>query len=101
MMRKAKEPICPYLKKSCIKDDCMMWMTLRGYDHNKGEEVDNDGCCISFIPSLLVDNTQKNRETGAAVESFRNEVHKQNHLTLKLLHNNPNVELINQTRDKR
>ena len=30
-------------------------------------------CRISWVPTLLIENSQQQRQTGAAVESFRNE----------------------------
>ena len=31
-------------------------------------------CAVKWIPMLLIENSQMQRQTGAAVESFRNEV---------------------------
>jgi hypothetical protein len=47
---------------------------VRGTNPNTGQDVDYVGNCLAIIPTLLIDNTQKQRETGAAVESFRNEM---------------------------
>ena len=74
MFDKEKGHTCPYLKRKCIKEDCMMWVCVRGYNHNTGKEVDEYGCSIAWMPILLVDNTQKNRETGASVDSLRNTI---------------------------
>jgi len=47
-------------------------------DPNTGEDVDHWGCAVSWMPMLTIENSQQQRQTGAAVESFRNEVVKSN-----------------------
>ena len=47
---------------------------MRGKDPQTGDLIDEWGCAISWTPILLVENAQASRETGAAIESFRNEV---------------------------
>ena len=43
--------------------------------HPQSEEmVDNWHCAIAVLPLLLVDNTQVNRGTVAAMETIRNDV---------------------------
>ena len=38
-----------------------------------GEEVDEWDCAVKWVPMMLIENTQMQRQTGAAIESFRNE----------------------------
>jgi hypothetical protein len=65
------EKTCP-LGHTC--DKCL-WMTkLRGINPQSGQEVDSEGCAIAFLPILLIENSQKQHQTAAAVESTRNEV---------------------------
>jgi hypothetical protein len=45
---------------------------------NTGEELDEWGCAVTWMPVLAVEIAQKSNQTGAAVESFRNEVVKEN-----------------------
>ncbi len=55
------------------------WFTLvRGTNPNTGKEVDEYACAIAWLPILLIENSQQQRSTGAAVESFRNEMVKAN-----------------------
>ena len=65
---------CPLLKKDCIGLKCSWLTKLRGTNPNTGQEVDEYGCAIAWLPVLLVENSQQQRHTGAAVESFRNEM---------------------------
>lgn len=64
------------VKKVCHK--CPLYVQLRGTDPNTGKEVDQWGCSLAFLPMLLIENAQQSRQTGAAVESFRNEMVKSN-----------------------
>ena len=40
--------------------------------------VDHWSCAVAWMPMLTIENSQQQRQTGAAVESFRNEVVKSN-----------------------
>lgn len=69
---------CPLIKKDCIENKCAWYMHVRGMNPNTGEDVDHWGCAVSWLPMLTIENSQQQRHTGAAVESFRNEVVKAN-----------------------
>lgn len=49
-----------------------MYVQIRGTNPNTGQEVDEYGCSIAWMPILLLEGAQQQRQTGAAVESFRN-----------------------------
>jgi len=69
---------CPLIKKDCVGLQCS-WMTqVRGTNPNTGADVDEWRCAVQWLPMLLIENSQQQRQTGAAVESFRNEVVKGN-----------------------
>ena len=61
--------------------DCPKFVNVRGTDPQTGVVIDRWGCVDSFLPLLLIENAQQSRQTGAAVESFRNEVVKANEVT--------------------
>lgn len=65
---------CPLLKKQCIGLECAWCTKVSGYDSNSGKEVEEWQCAIAWMPLLLVENSGQQRQTGAAVESFRNEM---------------------------
>ena len=69
---------CPLIKKDCIGLQCSWFTQIRGVNPNTGEPVDEWGCAITWMPMLLIENSQQQRSTGSAVESFRNEVVKSN-----------------------
>ena len=69
----AKEKKCPLLGKACIEDGCKFWVHVRGANPQTGAEMDLWDCSIAWLPVLLIENAQVQRQTGAAVESMRNE----------------------------
>ena len=52
---------------------CMWYTKVVGEDPNTGEMHDDWSCAISWMPTLQIEMANTNRQTGAAVESFRNE----------------------------
>lgn len=52
---------------------------------NTGSEVDEWGCAITWLPVLMIENSQQQRHTGAAVESFRNELVKAQQISHQIL----------------
>lgn len=87
---------CPLIKEDCIGIKCSWFTQLRGTNPNTGKEVDEWGCAITWLPMLLVENSQMQRQTGAAVESFRNEMVRANESSKQILLAtvNPNIKLI-------
>ena len=69
----------------CKQLDCAWFLKIRGTNPNTGEDVDEWGCSMSWLPILLIENAQMNRQTGAAVESFRNEMVKANQNSQQIL----------------
>ena len=60
-------------------------MQIRGSNPNTGQEIDEWGCSIAWLPVLMVENSQQQRQTGAAVESFRNEMVRANETGQQIL----------------
>ena len=65
---------CPLIKKECIQLQCSWFSQVRGTNPNTGKEIDEYACAIAWLPVLLIENSNQQRQTGAAVESFRNEM---------------------------
>jgi hypothetical protein len=76
---------CPLIKKDCIGLQCAWFTQVRGHNPNTGKEVDEWACAITWLPVLLIENSQQQRSTGAAVESFRNEMVKANERSQQVL----------------
>ena len=83
-MELKRKNLCPLLKKECIGLDCAWFVKIAGYDINTGKQIDDWNCTVSYLPMLLIENSGMQRQTGAAVESFRNEMVKSNELSQEL-----------------
>jgi hypothetical protein len=106
-MAKNAKILCPLNQKECIEDGkinrdnngkvildkdgepemvaCRFWVTVIGKHPQTGEQVNNADCAFCWTPVLMIENSKVNRETGAAVESFRNEMVKSNDSAQNLL----------------
>jgi hypothetical protein len=69
----------------CRQLDCAWFMKIRGNNPNTGQEIDEYGCSVAWLPVLMIENSQQQRQTGAAVESFRNEMVRNNELSQRVL----------------
>lgn len=69
-----REHWCPLIGEECMKLKCEWFTQVRGMNPQTGQEVDEWGCAVTWLPLLLIENSQKQTQTGAAVESFRNEI---------------------------
>jgi len=71
--------------KPCRQLECAWFMQIRGTNPNSGEPVDEWGCSMAWMPMLMIENSQQQRGTSAAVESFRNEMVKSNEVGQRVL----------------
>jgi hypothetical protein len=97
-MKITPKPNCPLHNfEPCRELECAWFTQIRGHNPNTGAEIDDWGCAISWMPILMIENSQQQRSTGAAVESFRNEMVKANNNTLELINstNNLDVQMLN------
>jgi len=78
----------------CRQLDCAWFSQLRGTNPNTGKEVDEWGCAIAWKPRLMIENSQQQRQTGAAVESFRNEMVKSNDINSRVLLQHSTIKVI-------
>ena len=84
---------CPLIKKDCIGLQCAWFIKVQGVDTNTGNQIDEYQCAISWMPMLLIENSGQQRQTGAAVESFRNEMVKANESSQRILLKTANVKI--------
>lgn len=85
-MKFEAKPNCPLNGfQPCKELECAWFMQIRGKNPNTGEDVDEWGCSMAWLPMLMIENSQQQRSTGAAVESFRNEMVKANEVSQKVL----------------
>lgn len=69
----------------CRQLECAWFLKIAGKNPNTGAEIEDWGCAIAWLPILTIENSQQQRSTGAAVESFRNEMVKANEATTAMI----------------
>jgi hypothetical protein len=86
---------CPLWKKDVSKvcHACTWYIQLRGKNPNTGQEIDNWGCAMGFLPVLLIENAAMINRSGAAIESFRNEMVTANQQAIAAMRMRPNLGL--------
>ena len=85
-MKIEAKPNCPLNNfEPCKMLDCAWFLKIAGKHPQTGVDVDEWGCSMSWLPILMIENSQMQRETGAAVESFRNEMVGANNMSQHLL----------------
>ena len=81
--------ICPLHRAamSAVCDKCPLWIHVLGKHPQSDQPVDHWDCSLAWMPLLLIENSQMQRQTGAAVESFRNEMVRANEVSRELIIN--------------
>ena len=69
----------------CRQLECAWFMKIKGKDPQSEKEIEEWGCSIAWMPMLMIENSQQQRGTQAAVESFRNEMVKANEVGQRVL----------------
>jgi len=72
-------------RECVVEHKCQLWVQLMGNNPNTGEPINRWACADSWLPMLMIENSQQQRQTGAAVESFRNEMVRLNGVQIKLI----------------
>ena len=69
----------------CRQMDCGWFMKVVGTHPNTGEQLEDWGCAVTWLPVMLIENSKQQHSTAAAVESFRNEMVKSSEVSQKIL----------------
>lgn len=64
---------------------CPWYVKLVGKDPQSEQQLDEYRCAIAWMPILQIEHSMHERQTGASVESFRNEMTKQNEKVISRL----------------
>jgi hypothetical protein len=75
----------------CRQLECAWFLKISGKDPQSNKDIDEWGCSMAWLPIMMIENSQQQRSTGAAVESFRNEMVKANETTTRALLTSNNV----------
>ena len=65
------------------KNCCKRWIQIQGTNPNTGEQINRFDCVDNWGPLLQIENSQMQRQTGAAIESFRNETVMQSRVVMQ------------------
>lgn len=84
-MKMEKGDWCPLVRGKCKQMKCAWFTNVRGVNPQTGQEVDEWNCAMTWMPLLMIDNTLRTNQTGSAIESFRNEMVKQNEMSRQTL----------------
>lgn len=58
----------------CRQMNCAWFTQVRGVNPNTGQEVEEWGCAMAWLPIMLMENSHQQKITGAAVDHMRNEI---------------------------
>ena len=75
---------CPLIQKDCKEHKCAWYIQVQGTDPQTGADISDWRCAIAWMPIMSIEIASKANQTGAAVESFRNEVVKANEINQQL-----------------
>jgi len=85
---------CPLIQKKCKQHKCKFYIQINGNNPNTGERISEFDCAVSWLPVLLIEGAQQTRQSGAAIESFRNEMVRINENSQTLLTNQTNIKAL-------
>lgn len=63
---------------------CPWYIKVQGKNPQSEELLDEYRCAIAWMPTLMIEHSLFERQTGSAIESFRNEMVAQNNQLLNL-----------------
>ncbi len=79
--------MCPLTGDDCMEHKCEWYINVMGQHPQSGESINKFGCAMSFLPMLMIENSQQQRQTSASIQSFRNEMVKGNEELLAVVDN--------------
>lgn len=65
---------CPLWKAPCKEHACRWWIQVQGKNPQSEELINRWDCAISWLPLLLIENSQQQRATHREINVLRNEV---------------------------
>ena len=68
-----KGNFCPLLKKDCVEHKCAWYINVMGVNPQTGQETNDWGCSISYIPLLQMETAKQSRSTTSSVDQLRSE----------------------------
>lgn len=65
---------CPLVKGECVRHECAWYTKLVGMDPQTGQPIEDWKCAITYLPILLVENSNQQRQTCATVDKVAHAV---------------------------
>lgn len=75
---------CEEIKDGAIHR-CAWYMEVHGKNSNTGENLNEWGCSMAWMPLMMIENSKQQQTTSVAVESFRNEMVKASNMSQQIL----------------
>ncbi len=66
------------IKIPCQEHECEHYVHISGHDPQTDQPVDQWGCAFNAAWRVGIEGAKQTRQAGAAIESFRNEMERQN-----------------------
>lgn len=86
--------ICPLIKSECLEHGCEFYTHLIGQNPQTGEQKDDFGCAIKFLPILLVENAGQIRQVAASSDKVASEVRKHHATFVSVLNQDSQTRLL-------
>jgi hypothetical protein len=87
LMPLTRKNLCPLNGfEPCRELDCKFFEKVVGENPNTKETIDEWDCVIRFIPLLLIENSNLQRQTTATIDKFRKETQEANQISQRLLY---------------
>lgn len=67
---------CPFVMGKCVRHQCALFTKVVGTDPQTNTPVEKFGCALSWLPILMVENSNMQRHTSASVDKVATEVAK-------------------------
>lgn len=90
-MKKQWKKYCPFMKGVCVngfvkgqmpenddgeRTECALFVNILGVDPQTGQEMNDPGCSIHFLPIIQLEGNMHTRQTTASTDKIANEVRK-------------------------
>jgi hypothetical protein len=81
-----RKNLCPLDRfEPCRELDCKFFEKVMGENPNTKETFEEWDCVIKFIPMLLIENSNRQRQTTHSIDKFRCETQEANKISQSIL----------------
>lgn len=69
-----KGTFCPFVRGECVQHECALYTRVLGKRPQSEAVTEEFGCALAFLPTLIIENAQMQRQTCATVDKVAKEV---------------------------